>query len=103
MTQFYLILAGMYLYYSNSRYFPDFLFKPDLRWIQLIGTLLSGAGTLLYIWSDGWAGGLLLSLTACTLAMGIVQLFGVLGKAYFYGLAAVVHFLLILDLLSYAR
>jgi hypothetical protein len=34
--------------------------------------------------------------------MGMVQLFAVLGKAYFYGMAAALHILLIFDLLSYA-
>jgi hypothetical protein len=102
MTAFYLILAGMYLYYSKSKYFPHFIFKPNFPGQTWLGLLLTVGGSALFIQSDGVARGLLMAVTACTLAMGMVQLFAVLGKTYFYGMAMVVHLLLLFDLLSYA-
>ena len=102
MLAFYFILLGMYLYYSKSKYFPLFLFKlsfPGSIWLGAISILL---GTALYILSDGWAGGLLLSLAACSLAMVLIQFFAVLGKKYFYGLVAIVHGLVLIELISYA-
>ena len=102
MLSFYLILLGMYLYYSKSKYFPDFLFRPKFQNIKWLGLFLLTIGTACYIRSDGWAGGLILSLVAFSLAMILVQLFAVLGRFYFYGLLVTMHVLLLLELISYA-
>ncbi|MCF0060729.1 hypothetical protein MUK70_15920 [Dyadobacter chenwenxiniae] len=99
MPQFYFIFLGMYLYYSKSKYYPDFLFSPRFRSVRLFGLLFTIAGSLLYVRADGWAGGLLLALAASMLAMGMVQLFAVLGKYYFYGMAVVIHVLLLIQLI----
>jgi hypothetical protein len=89
----------MYLYYSRSKYYPDFLFNPRFRYARFVGLIFTIAGSLLYVRTDGWAGGLLLALAACTLAMGMVELFAVLGKFYFYGMAVVIHVLLLIQLI----
>ncbi|CAG5000771.1 hypothetical protein DYBT9275_02529 [Dyadobacter sp. CECT 9275] len=102
MIPFYFILLGMYLYYSKSKYFPHSLSRPGFRSTRLIGTLCTLAGSALYVRTDGWAGGLLLSLAACTLAMSLIQLFAVLGRSYFYGFVAVVHALLLIELFFHA-
>ena len=102
MLPFYFILLGMYLYYSKSKYFPLFLFRlyfPASIWLGVLSILLGTAG---YVLTDGWAGGLLLSLAACSLAMVMIQFFAVLGKRYFYGLVAVVHCLVLTELFFYA-
>src|SRR6218665_596183 len=103
MLSFYLILLGTYLYYSKSKYFPNFLFRPSTQIAGRAGLLCIIIGSALYIKSDDLAAGLLLSLAVCMLAMALVQLFAVLGKIYFYGLVTIVHILLVLDLLIYAR
>lgn len=103
MTQFYFIYLGMYLYYSKSKYYPDVLFTPQFRSTRLIGLLFTIAGSLLYVRMEGWAAGLLLALAASMLAMVIVQLFAVLGKFYFYGVAVVLHVLLLIQLICDAR
>lgn len=103
MIQFYLILTGMYLYYARSKYFPHNLFRVDFPGHTWSGLLLTIAGAVLFIRSDGMAGGLLLALAACTLAIAIIQLFAVLGKTSFYGLVLIVHVLLLFELLYYAR
>jgi hypothetical protein len=99
MSQFYFIFLGMYLYYSKSKYYPYFLFSPRFRSVRLIGLFFTIAGSLLYVRTDGWAGGLLLTLAASMLAMGMVQLFAVSGKFYFYGIAVVIHVLLLIQLI----
>ncbi|WP_342089025.1 hypothetical protein [Dyadobacter sp. OTU695] len=99
MLQFYLVFVGMYLYYFKSKYYPHFLFSPRIRSPRLIGLLFSIGGSLLYVRTGGWAGGLLLALAASVLAISIVQLFAVLGKFYFYGMAVVIHFLLLMQLI----
>ena len=102
MLPFYFILLGMYLYYSKSKYFPLFLFRlhfPGSTWLGALSILL---GTGWYVLTDGWAGGLLLSLVACSLAMAMIQFFAILGRRYFYGLVAVVHGLVLTELISYA-
>jgi len=102
MVSFYFILLGIYLYYSKSKYFPNFLFKTSFTGSDWIGLLLIFMGTAWYVQLQGWAGGLLLALAASSLAMVLIQLFAVLGKKYFYGFIAVVHSLLLIELISYA-
>ena len=102
MFPFYFILAGMYLYYSKSKYFPTFLSGTSFNQARWIGSLLFIVGTINFVYTEGWASGLLLSLAASTLGMMMVQLFAVLGRKYFYGLVAVVHGLLLIELISYA-
>jgi len=102
MLALYFIIAGLYLYYSKSKYFPLFLQKLSFPGLDIVALLLLMIGTAIYIISGGWAGGLLLSLAACMLGFLLIQLFAVLGKKYFYGLVAAVHFLALIELISYA-
>lgn len=102
MLAFYFILTGMYLYYSKSKYFPTFLSKPSFQGMTCIGSALLILGSALYVRSDGWAGGLLLAIVVMSLAMGLIQLFAVLGRTYFYGLITIVHVLVLIELISYA-
>lgn len=102
MLSFYFTLVGIYLYYSNSKYFPSFLFRPVFPGSAWVGAGLIGVGAALLVRSDGWAGGLLLSLVAASLAAIILQFFAVLGRAYFYGLMAFVHIFLLIDLINHA-
>ncbi|WP_234645736.1 hypothetical protein [Dyadobacter sp. CY356] len=99
MPQLYLIMLGMYLFYCKSKYFPDFLFRPAVGRLRLIGLLFTVAGSILCVRIGGWAGGLLTALAASMLAMGMIQLFAVLGKKYFYGMALIVHVLLLIELI----
>lgn len=95
MIAFYLTFLGIYLYYANSKYFPDYLVRIPL--LKSIGFLpvLSGAILLVYQW--GWASGLLLSLTVVVLSLSLIQLSAVLGKAYFIGLIVMIHGFVILE------
>ena len=102
MIPFYIILIGSYLHYSKSKYFPSFLININFTGSNWIGSLLILLGSALYVLGEGWASGLLLSLAACSLAIILIQLFAVLGKKYFYGLMAVVHSLVLIELISYA-
>ncbi|WAC13037.1 hypothetical protein [Dyadobacter pollutisoli] len=102
MPSFYLIFLGMYLYYFKSKYYPHFLYSPQVPAARLIGLLLTISGSLLYVRADGWAGGLLLALAASMSAMCMVQLFAVMGKFYFYGIALVIHILLLIQLICHA-
>jgi hypothetical protein len=102
MLSFYLILIGMYLYYSKSKYFPKDIIRADFPGAGWIGLLFLISGTTGYIWSDGWAGGLILALVCGSLALGAVQFFAVMGRSYFYALLAIVHGLVIIELISYA-
>lgn len=102
MPAFYLILWGSFLFYTESKYFPHFLKRiswPAAKWAGMF-LLIAGAG--LFVHFDGWASGLLLSLVAYSLAFGLIQLFAVLGRVYFYSLLALIHLLLLIDLFSYA-
>jgi hypothetical protein len=103
MLSFYFILLGAYLYYARSKYFPETIFRPlfaGSNWAGFIFLLTSSA---LFIRSNGWAGGLLLAFAGASLAMVMIQFFAVLGKRYFYGLMALVHGLVLIQLISYAR
>ena len=102
MLALYFIMAGLYLYYSKSKYYPLFLQKPSFPGLNIFAPMLLIVGTAKYITSDGYAGGLLLSLSACMLGFLLIQLFAVLGKKYFYGLVATIHFLALIELASYA-
>lgn len=102
MLAFCLILWGSFLFYTESKYFPHFLKNISYPVPKWVGTLVLIAGTSLYINHDGWASGLLLSVVAYSLAFGLIQLFAVSGRIYFYSLLAVIHLLLLLDLFSYA-
>lgn len=102
MLPLYAILFGSYLHYSKSKYFPSFLSGIRFAGSNWMGSLFILLGSALYVRSEGWAGGLLLSLAACSLSMILIQLFAVLGKQYFYGLMAVVHGLVLVELLHYA-
>jgi hypothetical protein len=102
MSAFCLIFWGSFLFYTKSKYFPNSLKRipnPTAKWI---GTLTLLAATGLYIYLEGWASGLLLSVIAYSLAFGLLQLFAGLGRVYFYSLLAVIHLLLLIDLFSYA-
>jgi hypothetical protein len=102
MPSFCLIFWGSFLFYSGSKYFPHFFTRPSRSVCTWLGAVFLAAGTAIFVKSDGWASGLLLSLVAYPLALGLLQLFSVLGRNYFYGLLVVVHFLLLIDLISYA-
>lgn len=100
MISCYLFLLGCYLYYTRSKYFPGALSRykpalPDWLWIPL---LISASG--LFVYNEGWASGLLLSLCACSAALILIQFTAVLGKKYFYGLALLAHSLVLLEILS---
>lgn len=103
MLPFYFILTGIYLYYSKSKYFPSFLPAIRFNGTRAIAFLFLIIGMAYFVYSEGWASGILLSLTTSTLGMIIVQLFSVLGRKYFYGLVVVVHALVLIELISYAR
>lgn len=103
MLAFYFILIGTYLFYSRSKYFPAFLFRPNIPTVKSLGTVFLVIGTGIYVHSDGWAGGPLLSLVAFSLAMCLTQLFSTLGRLYFFGAAAIIHLFLLIELISYAR
>jgi hypothetical protein len=103
MVEFYLLAAGVYLYYSKSKYSPDFLFRATPGLAFWFGNALLLTGTLAYVFHYGWASGLLVALCAASLAATLLPFFAVLGKKYFYGLAILVHSLLLVDLISYAR
>ncbi|WP_221394087.1 hypothetical protein [Dyadobacter sp. NIV53] len=102
MIAFYLILISAYLFYSRSKYFPQNLPKTSETVATWIATVLLVTGTALFVRSDDWAGGLIIALAACSLAMTLVQLFAVVGRIYFYGFTAIIHGLLFIELLSYA-
>lgn len=98
MISCYLFLLGCYLYYTRSKYFPGTLsgYKPavpDWLWIPLCAT-----ATGLFVYHEGWASGLLLSLCACSAALMLIQFTAVLGKKYFYGLALLAHGLVLLEI-----
>jgi hypothetical protein len=103
MLSFYFILLGTYLYYARSKYFPETIFRPFFTGSNWSGFILLLTGAAIFIRSDGWAGGLLLTLAGASLAMLMIQFFAVLGKRYFYGLMALVHGLVLIQLISYAR
>lgn len=102
MLSFYLLLIGMYLLYSRSKYFPKNIFYVDFPAVKWLGPGFLLLGTARFICSDGWAGGLILALVCGSLAMGVVQFFAVMGRSYFYTLLAIVHGLVIIELISYA-
>ena len=102
MLAFYFILIGMYLFYTRSKYFPAFLFRPNIPMVKSWGTVFLVIGTGIYVHSDGWAGGLLLAFVAFSLAMCLTQFFATLGRKYFYGMAVIIHLFLLIELISYA-
>lgn len=102
MLSFYFVLLGMYLYYAKSRYFPVVLHSLNFPGSGWLGAAFISLGSVLFVRTDGLAGGLLLSLAACSLAMMLIQLFAVLGEKYFYGFVTAVHCLLLTELISYA-
>ena len=103
MLSFYFILLGAYLYYARSKYFPAGIFRAAFSGSNLLGSIFLLAGSAFFVRSDGWAGGLLMALAGASLAMAMIQFFAVLGRRYFYGLMALVHCLVLLELISYAR
>ena len=103
MIAFYVILIAAYLFYSRSKYFPQTLPKISEKTAIWIAGILLILGTAIFIRSDDWAGGLIMSLAAGSLATISVQLFAVAGRFYFYAFLAIIHCVLILDLISYAR
>ena len=103
MTAFYLILMGTYLFYSKSKYFPLYLPKGLGMLNSPIAIVLLLAGTGLYIYSNEWAGGLLLAVAASSLAMAMTQFLCVLGRPYFYSFVFFVHGLVLIELVTYAR
>ena len=103
MLSFYFILLGTYLYYARSKYFPEAIFRPLFAGSNWAGLIFLLTGSAIFILSDGLAGGLLMTLAEASLAMVMIQFFAVLGKRYFYGLMALVHCLVLIQLISYAR
>lgn len=99
MAIFYLFVAGAYLYYCKSKYFPSGIFKFLTPWSSWLALVVCGVGTALCVVSEGWASGLLLALCAFSLALMLVPFAAVLGKRYFYGLLALVHSFALIDLL----
>lgn len=102
MIAFYLLLASDFLNYSKSKYFPSYLPRTDRRVVRIVAPLLLIAGVWMYVYIYGWGTGLLMALAAVTLAMSLIRFFAVLGKEYFYGLAAVVHVFALLEVVTYA-
>lgn len=99
MISFYFFLVGCYLYYTRSKYFPESLSNfrpssPSWLWIPLFAL-----ATGIYVFREGWASGLLLTLSAISLALILVQFTAVLGKKYFYGLVIVSHGLVLFELI----
>lgn len=98
MIPLYLILLGAYLFYTGSKYCPQFISLPTLkisRWLMLLPLIL---GAALFVAGYGWASGLLLWITACCLSISLVQLSASLGRGYFFTLVAFAHVLLLFDL-----
>jgi hypothetical protein len=103
MLPFYFILLGTYLYYARSKYFPAGIFRPLFAGSMWLGFILLFVGSAIFVRSDGWASGLLLTLAGASLAMVTIQFFAVMGTRYFYGLMALVHCLVLIELICYAR
>ena len=103
MLPFYFILLGTYLFYARSKYFPAGIFRPLFAGSNWLGFTFLLIGSAIFVRSDGWAAGLLLTLAAASLAMMTIQFFAVIGSKYFYGLMALIHYLVLIELLSYAR
>lgn len=103
MLSFYFILLGTYLYYARSKYFPAGIFRPLFAGSNWLGLTFLSIGSAIFVHSDGRAAGLLLTLAAASLAMMTIRLFAVMGSKYFYGLMALVHCLLLIELILYAR
>ncbi|SEI38492.1 hypothetical protein SAMN04487995_0256 [Dyadobacter koreensis] len=102
MLSFYFILLGTYLYYAKSKYFPAELFRPSFTASKWFGSIFFVIGSAIFIYSDGWAGGFLMTMAGASLAMAMIQFFAVMGKRYFYGLIAMVQFLALIELIYYA-
>ncbi|WP_031526039.1 hypothetical protein [Dyadobacter crusticola] len=103
MAAFYLILVGVYSYYSKSKYCPEYLIKLPAGFAKLVGSLLLLIGTALFVYNEEWATGLLLAVAACSLAATLIPFTAVLGKRYFIALTVLVHILLVANIFTYAR
>ena len=99
MIHLYLLLTGAYLYYCQSKYFPSNLYKINAVWSTWLALTCCGIATVLVVREYGWASGLLLAISALSLSLVLIQFAAVLGKAYFYGLVALAHGLVLIDLI----
>jgi len=99
MVSFYLFLTGCYLYYTRSKYFTGVTRPVNREIAKWLWIPLFISATSLLIRNDGWVSGLLLAVVTCSLALMLVQFASVLGKNYFYGLAVLVHGLVLLEIL----
>ena len=103
MLAFYFILLGCYLFYCRSKYFPKFLPGVTFPASSWLGVILLSAGIFQFASSNGWVAGILIALAAASLGITMLQFFAVLGRRYFYSFVAVIHLLLLFQIVNHAR